>query len=119
MALVRGFALLLVFQCVGGVVCRSADLPLPGNVLGMGFLLIALLVNLVDVKWLEEAAEMLLTNMALFFVPAGVGVMLFTDLILAQWLPIVVATIVSTFVVLAVTGLLAEKLVEKDGVDAE
>ncbi|MBW2503663.1 MAG: CidA/LrgA family protein [Deltaproteobacteria bacterium] len=117
--MVRGFALLLVFQCVGELISRSADLPLPGNVLGMGLLLLALMVNIVDVKWLEEAAEMLLTNMALFFVPAGVGVMLFTELILAQWLPIVVATIVSTFVVMAVTGLLAQKLVEKDGADAE
>ena len=60
--------------------------------------------------WFEEAAELLLSNMALFFVPAGVGVMVYGDLIAAEWLPITVATVVSTFVVMFVTGFLAERL---------
>jgi holin-like protein len=77
------------------------------------------MTNLVDIKWFEEAAEMLLANMALFFVPAGVGVMIYGDLIAAEWLPISVATVLSTFVVMAVTGKLAQKLeaMEQDDVD--
>jgi holin-like protein len=107
---VRGLTLLLLFQLCGEIVSRSLDLPIPGNVLGMGLLLLGLMTNLVDVKWLEEAAEMLLSNLALFFVPAGVGVMVYGDLIAAEWLPICVATVLSTFVVMAVTGKLAQKL---------
>ena len=42
--------------------------------------------------------------------PAGVGVMLYFNLIAQEWLPIVVGTVVSTFVVMFVTGFLAEKL---------
>ena len=108
--MVRGLTLLLLFQLCGEFVSRFFDLPIPGNVLGMGLLLLALLTKLVDIKWLEEAAEMLLSNMALFFVPAGVGVMVYSDLIAAEWLPITLATVLSTFVVMAVTGKLAQKL---------
>ncbi len=117
--MIRGLTLLLLFQLCGEFISRILDLPIPGSVLGMGLLLLGLMTNIVDIKWFEEAAEMLLANMALFFVPAGVGVMIYGDLIAAEWLPISVATVVSTFVVMAVTGKLAQKLeaVEQDNVD--
>jgi holin-like protein len=117
--MVRGLTLLLLFQLCGEFISRTLDLPIPGSVLGMSLLLLGLMTNLVDIKWFEEAAEMLLANMALFFVPAGVGVMIYGDLIAAEWLPISVATVLSTFVVMAVTGKLAQKLeaTEQDDVD--
>ncbi len=108
--MVRGFALLLLFQLFGEAVSRGFDLPIPGNVMGMGLLLLALMLNIVKLQWLEEAAELLLSHLALFFVPAGVGVMVYGDLIAAEWLPISVATVLSTFVVMAVTGKLAQRL---------
>jgi holin-like protein len=111
--MVRGLTLLLLFQLCGEVLCRLLDLPIPGNVIGMGLLLLGLIIGWIDLGWLEEAAELLLSNMALFFVPAGVGVMVYSDLIAAEWLPITVATVVSTFIVMAVTGLLAQKLEAK------
>jgi holin-like protein len=111
--------LLLLFQLCGEFVSRVLDLPIPGNVLGMGLLLLGLLTNVVDIKWFEEAADILLSNMALFFVPAGVGVMVYGNLIASEWIPISVATVLSTFVVMAVTGKLAQKLEtpEQDNVD--
>jgi holin-like protein len=115
--MVRGLTLLLSFQLCGEILSRLIGLPVPGNVLGMGLLLIALMVGWVQIKWFEEAAEMLLSNMTLFFVPAGVGVMVYGDLIAAEWLPITVATVVSTFVVMAVTGKLAQKLEAEESND--
>ena len=102
----------LGFQFAGEGLARLFDLPIPGNVVGMAMLLLALLRGWVRVEWLQEAAELLLSYMALFFVPAGVGVMLYFDLIGREWLPIVLATFLSTFVVMAVTGW-AEKLLDR------
>ena len=115
--MVRGLTCLLLFQLAGEIISRLLDLPIPGNVMGMGLLLIGLLSGLVDVKWIEDAVEVLLSNMTLFFVPAGVGVMVYSDLIAAEWLPITVATVLSTFVVMGVTGVLAEKLEDREGDD--
>jgi holin-like protein len=102
--MVRGFALLLTMQFLGELLSRRLALPVPGSVVGMGLLLVFLAAGVVRVEWLEEAAELLLSHMALFFVPAGVGVMVYFDLIRLEWLPITVATVLSTFVVMAVTG---------------
>lgn len=112
--MVRGMAVLLLFQFGGELITRSAGWPIPGNVLGMVLLLIALARRWVKVEWIEEAAEFLLENLALFFVPAGVGVMVYFDLIAGEWLAISVATFVSTFVVMAVTGKLADRFEPED-----
>jgi holin-like protein len=101
---VRGLAILLGFQFVGEVLSRWLEMPVPGSVLGMGLLLVALAAGAVPLAWIEEAGEFLLAHLALFFIPAGVGVMVHFDLLKAQWLPVVVATVLSTFVVMAVTG---------------
>ena len=110
--MLQGLVLLLVFQFVGEGLATLFALPIPGNVIGMALLLAALGAGWIKVEWLQEAAELLLSYMALFFVPAGVGVMLYFDLIGREWLPIVVGTVVSTFVVMAVTGW-CEKLLDK------
>ena len=112
--MVRGLALLLLFQFFGEILSRSFHLPVPGNVLGMALLLAALGMGVVRTGWIEQAADLLLTHFALFFVPAGAGVMLYFGLIGREWLPIVVATILSTFIVMAVTGW-TETWLEKKG----
>lgn len=54
--------------------------------------------------WVDKAADFLVKNLGFFFVPAGVGVMRCFDIISTQWIPIVTATIVSTFIIICVTG---------------
>lgn len=110
--MVRGFAILLALQFLGELISSALALPIPGNVIGMALLLLALNLKLARIEWVEEAVELLLSNLALFFIPAGVGVMVYFDLLAAEWLPIVVSTVLSTFVVMAVTGWVA-RLLEK------
>jgi holin-like protein len=112
--MVRGFAILIVLQLLGTLLVDVAGLPVPGNVVGMVLMFAALRSGLVKVEWVREAAELLLSHLALLFVPAGVGVMVYFDLIAREWLPIVLATVISTFVVIAVTGWTASFL-EKRG----
>lgn len=115
--MVRGMAILLIMQLLGEVISRGLAIPIPGNVIGMGLLLAALSLGWVKVQWIQEAAELLLAHLALFFVPAGVGVMVYFDLISAEWLPIVTAMVLSTFVVMAVTGRVALSLDRRKGAD--
>lgn len=105
---------MLLLQFLGELIVYWADMPLPGNIAGMVLLLILLMAGLVRVEWIEEAADLLLSHLALFFVPAGVGVMLYFGLISAQWIPICLSMVISTFVVMAVTGWVEQKL-EKEG----
>jgi len=117
--MVRGFATLLAMQFVGEIISRGLSIPVPGNVIGMALLFLALVTGVVPLGSIKEASELLLSHMALFFIPAGVGVMVYFDLLARQWLPIVVAMVVSTFVVMAVTGRVAQALEKDEDRDVE
>jgi len=117
--ILRGLTILLLAQVAGEFISQGFKLPIPGNVIGMALLLLSLGCGWIKLSWVEEASELLLTHLALFFVPAGVGVMVYFDLIAREWVPIVVATVVSTFVVLTVTGLVADRLEKREADDVE
>lgn len=68
-------------------------------------LLAALLqMKVIKLKWVKGMSDFLISNLGFFFVPAGVALMLYLDIIKAELLPITVATVGSTILVLITTG---------------
>lgn len=100
----RGLALLLLFQCLGELLSRALAAPLPGPVLGLLILLLAL--NLPALRPpVQAAAELLLAHLSLLFIPVGVGVMTHLALISQYGLRMLLAIALSTWIGLAVTAL--------------
>ncbi len=60
--------------------------------------------KLLKVEDVAPMCRFLVSNMGFFFVPPGVALMLYFDVIADSWLAITVATVVSTALVLLVTG---------------
>jgi putative effector of murein hydrolase LrgA (UPF0299 family) len=60
---------------------------------------------------LDRTAGVLLQNMGLLFVPAGVGIIAEAGLLRQQWQPIAIAVIGSTVLSLVVTGFVMHRLV--------
>lgn len=75
-----------------------------GNIIGMILLFAALSLRWVPAERVRPAARFLLGAMALFFVPYGVGLMESYRVILENLWAIVVSGVVSTVLVLYVTG---------------
>jgi holin-like protein len=103
--MLEAVATLLVFQAVGEVLSYGLRLPVPGPVLGMALLLGLLLIRPSTIERLRPTSLELLKHLSLLFVPAGVGVMLHVARISKEWLPIVVALLISTALAIAVTAL--------------
>lgn len=102
--------ILLVCQLAGEVIARLFKLPIPGPVVGMMLLFAGLVIRRGIPENLEKTGTTLLSHLSLLFIPAGVGVTVHLKLLADEWLPIVVALIVSTVVTLAVTGLVMQIL---------
>ncbi|TYP74799.1 CidA/LrgA family protein [Paenibacillus methanolicus] len=100
----RGFAILLGFWLAGEGIVYATGAPLPGQVVGMMLLLIALLRGWVKEAWVKDAADLLFTRMMLFFAPVIAGVMIYFPVIRAHWLPVAGAVLLGTLGVLAATG---------------
>ena len=69
-------------------------------------LLLTLFLRLgwIKLQWVQGLSDFLVANMGFFLVPPGVALMLYFDVIAAEFWPSVIATIVSTARVLVVTG---------------
>jgi putative effector of murein hydrolase LrgA (UPF0299 family) len=103
--MILAFTLLLAFQLAGEATARALGLTLPGPVLGMVFLLAAMIALPRLAALVREAAQGLLAHLSLLFVPAGVGVVGHLDRLGAQGGPILMAIVVSTVLAIAVGAL--------------
>ena len=108
-----GITWLLLFQCAGEALAQLTGMPVPGPVLGMILLFVALLVRPSLSALLATAADGLARHLSLLFVPAGVGVMLHLHRVANEWLPIVVALVVSTVLALAATAWTFQRLARR------
>jgi holin-like protein len=111
--MIRGLAVVLVFQLAGEVLSYLLSLPIPGPVVGMVLLLVALELRLPLRDDLRAASGGLLANLSLLFVPAGVGVVQYLPRLAAEWQALTAALLVSTGATLAVTGLVAARLLRR------
>lgn len=104
--MVVGFLILIACQLMGELIVYGLDIPVPGAVVGMVLLLIGLMVRGEVDSGLRSTAEGLLSILPLMLVPAGVGLMVHFQLIAAEWVAILAALVVSTFVTLLLVTLL-------------
>ena len=97
--------LLLLLQLVGEVIVQCLALPVPGPVLGLLLLLGVLLWRGRLDESLRHTANTLLQHLSLFFVPAGVGVMVHAGRVADEFLALSVALVASTLLSMAATAL--------------
>ena len=79
-------------------------IKLPSSIIGMLLLTTFLKLGWIKLHWVQGMSDFLVANLGFFFVPPGVALMLYFDIITAQFWPIVIASAVSTVLVLVVTG---------------
>lgn len=91
-------------MAVGELIVWLTGLRLPSSIIGMLLLTLLLKLGWIKLEWVKGLTDFLIANLGFFFVPPGVALMLYFDIIQAQLLPIVTATVVSTVIVLVVTG---------------
>ncbi|WP_130830786.1 CidA/LrgA family protein [[Erwinia] mediterraneensis] len=105
-------AFIIIYLCLyaGNGIATLLPFPLPGSIIGMLILFALLASQLVPTRWVKPGCHLLIRNMALLFVPISVGVMSYTDVLSAQFGPIVVSCVVSTVIVLLVVGISSHRL---------
>ncbi len=105
-----GIFAILACWSIGNLLSMLIGGYVSGNIIGMVLLYAALHFRVVKAANVAPAAKFLLGTMALFFVPFGVGLMESYRTIADNLAAIVVAGAVSTVLVLAVIGLVYQKM---------
>lgn len=110
---------IIAFTFVGEVLNALLPLPVPAGVYGLFLMLLALMTGVIKVSDVEGAGNFLLDTMTMMFLPAAVGIMAATDVLLPVLGQYIVIIVVSTVLVMAVTGRIAEFVLKRSHAGAE
>ena len=103
-------ALYAVLFLIADRLVRQFHLPLPANIVGMLMLLALILLRILPLSWVRAGSRWLLAEMLLFFVPAVVAVVNYTQLLLVDGWRIFAVIALSTLMVLGATAWVVDKV---------
>ena len=104
MKILRQFGTILLILLLGEAIRIGTGISIPSTVIGMILLFIALLSKLIKLEQIDMISKFLLDHLAFLFVPAGVGLISSLDQIGKAWLPILAIVLISTVLVIGITG---------------
>ena len=112
--LIKEIAIILGIYFLGEAIVYILDTKFPGSVVGMLLLLAALHLKWVRINDIRLVSSFLLSYMPLFFIPAGVSVMVTYTLMEGFYLQIITITVVSTILVMALTAFIVQYFVQRE-----
>ena len=115
--ILKGFAIIFIYLTIGNVASEVFNIPVAGSIIGMLLLTISFMLKILKVEDVKAASDILVENMSLLYVPSAVGIIMYFDLISSNVLPIVFTSIITTFFVLAITGLIQQKMEKEEVAD--
>jgi len=104
MKFLRQFAIILFISCLGEALAWCIPLPIPAAVYGMILMFSALCLKIVKLEHVDIAGKFLNETMVVMFTPPAVGLISKWDVLKDVWPKVLLITIVTTFVVMGVTG---------------
>lgn len=104
MKILLQIGVVLLICLISEAVSLLLPFPFPGSVLAMIVLFILLVTGILKVDHIREKSDFMLKNMAFFFIPAGVGMIEYFDVLKECLLPFLVICVVSTVLTFAVTA---------------
>ena len=111
MKYLQQFLLILCISFVGEFLKYVLPLPIPASIYGMVILFIGLLTGLIKLEQVKDVGKFLIEIMPVMFIPAAVGLMESWSVIKPSLLPYIIVIIVSTIIVMAVSGLVTQKII--------
>ena len=111
--LLHGLAIILFLQWLSTAIISFLGIPFPPPLLGMLILTVLLCTGVIKEDYIEDICTALIDKMALLFLPAGVSMILYLDVIKAELLPISLTVILSSVIILCSTALVLEILLRK------
>lgn len=107
---------ILLFSYIGEVISLviSSFVAIPGSVIGMVILFLALHFNILPIEKVDDVGTWLTDNMAFLFVPAGVGLMTQFEVLGGNvWWQLLTIMFVTTALMMWCVGTIVQKMINK------
>lgn len=112
-SLLIGFTCILIIQFFSAFIINLLGVTFPPALLGMIIMTLILLFKWPSIDTVEDSCTLLLEKMGMLFVPAGVSIILYKDIILRESVAIFATIIITSIIVMVVTGLTLDFLLKR------
>lgn len=113
MRYIRQFLWILLFSFAGEALKYVIPFPVPVSIYGLLLLLLALLAGILRLESVKEASKFLIEIMPLMFIPAAVGLLESWGMLSDVLIQVLIATMVSTVLVMGVSGIVTQALIRR------
>lgn len=117
MKYLKQFFIILLVSCIGELLYHLLPLPIPATIYGLVLMLGLLMLKIVPLNAVKETAEFLIEIMPVMFIPAGVGLIIYWPQLKEFLIPVCVIIVISSILVMLVTGKVSDFLIRKKGDD--
>lgn len=111
MRYLRQFCVILCISFLGELLEYLLPLPVSAGIYGLALLLAGLVTKIIPLRAVEGAADFLVEIMPVMFIPAMAGIMTSWEAMRELLLPLTVIIIVSTILIMGVTGRVSQGLI--------
>ena len=108
--LLRQFLVIMAVSFVGEILHAVLPLPIPASIYGLVLMLALLMTGALKLDTVEDAGKFMIEIMPVRFIPAG-GLMESWGELKAVLVPVLVITLVSTIVVMIVSGRVTQAVI--------
>lgn len=115
----KQFGIILLISFVGEILEKWISLPIPASIYGIILLFLCLKLNIIPHEAVHETGKFLIEIMPLMFIPAAVGLLETWDVIAPAWLEYVAVTVISTWVVMIVSGRVTQFVIRRKRKDVQ
>lgn len=112
--MIAQIAILWVFYYIGVLIVEWTNIFIPPSIIGLVLLWALLMLNIINVKLIQDGASFLIAFLTLFFIPSTVGVVEYPELLTISGLLLVLAVFVSTVMVIIITGKVSQFIERKE-----
>ncbi len=110
MKVIKQFFWIVLFAVIGDVVASLIPLPIPGSVYGLIIFFIVLHWKVLPMEKVDTVGSWLTSNMAIMFVPAGVGTINYLSNLAENWWQLPLIIVVSTVLLIIVIAWVTDRL---------
>ncbi len=119
MKYIAQFAIIIAVSFVGEILHLVIPLPIPASIYGLVLMLVGLITGIIPLGRVRETGKFLVEIMPIMFIPAAVGLLDSWSVLKPILLPVAVITVVSTILVMAVSGRVTQAMMRRKNPDNE
>ena len=121
MKYIKQFGIILGISFIGELCKNVIPIAIPASIYGLVLMLLILRLGILKLEQVKETANFLIEIMPIMFIPAAVGLVESWGILKGIWFPMIVTTVITTIIVIAVTGRITQFIIRsrKKGTHAD